>query len=270
MRIKSLSGIQKWTNGVPSSATENEDYFGAEVDHATISDSTIKTVPTANVAIPIVMDTNDDILGLTHDIIGTTCTIDIATPAVVHLNSHGFHYADIVQFSTTDTLPTGLTPNTKYFVMSTGLTADAFQISATPRGAAINTSGSQAGTHKVRNSAKIFVVKTGDYLVNVSAVFDTTSAVPATINFWVRKGSGTGASANIANTNTELQIANANTATTLAVPFILDLTAGDYIEFWYLATQTNARFLAVAASGVSPDDIPSCPSIIITIQYISA
>jgi hypothetical protein len=253
-----------------TAATAFTDYMGPIIDHATISDSTIKTIPTINVAIPIVFDTNDDILGITHDIIGTECTIDIATPALIHLNSHGFHYADIVQFSTTIALPTGLTANTKYFVMSTGLTANAFQISATPRGAAVNTSGSQSGVQKVRNAAKIRVAKAGDYFVSISAVFDTTSDTVATINLWVRKGNGIGASANISNTNTQITLDTANSSSVLAVPFIFDLLADDYIEIWYKANQTNARFLAVAASGTTPDDMPVCPSVILTMNYLSA
>jgi hypothetical protein len=266
-----ITGLPELAGGAElSPSTPFTDYMGPLIDHATISDSTIKTIPTINVAIPIVFDTNDDILGIIHDIVGTECTIDIATPALIHLNSHGFHYADIVQFSTTIALPTGLTANTKYFVMSTGLTANAFQISATPRGAAINTSGSQSGVQKVRNAAKIRVVKAGDYFVSISAVFDTTSDTVATINLWVRKGNGIGASANIPNTNTQITLDTANSAMVLAVPFIFDLLVDDYIEIWYKANQTNARFLAVAASGTTPDDMPVCPSVILTMNYLSA
>ena len=76
-----------------------------------------------------------------------TSTITIASPAVVSSTAHGFVDGDAIQFSTTGALPTGITAGTIYYVISTGLTADAFQFSATSGGSAVNTSGSQSGTH---------------------------------------------------------------------------------------------------------------------------
>lgn len=79
-----------------------------------------------------------------------TFTVTIASPAVFSKTAHGLTVGDAVFFTTTGALPTGLTANTLYYVISTGLTADAFQVSATRGGAAVNTSGSQSGTHTVR------------------------------------------------------------------------------------------------------------------------
>lgn len=74
-------------------------------------------------------------------------TITIASPAVITLNSHGLTVNDSVQFTTSGALPTGISPSTNYYVISAGLTSNAFEISATRGGSAINTSGSQNGTH---------------------------------------------------------------------------------------------------------------------------
>lgn len=74
-------------------------------------------------------------------------TISIASPAVITLTSHGLIAGDSIQLTTTGTLPTGLLPSTTYYVIAAGLTANAFQVAATVGGAAINTSGSQSGTH---------------------------------------------------------------------------------------------------------------------------
>ncbi len=74
-------------------------------------------------------------------------TITIATPAVVSFTAHGLIAGDSVKFTTTGALPTGIVSGTEYFVISAGLTADAFRISATVGGSAINTSGSQSGVH---------------------------------------------------------------------------------------------------------------------------
>ncbi|MER9762425.1 hypothetical protein [Mesorhizobium sp. M0138] len=75
------------------------------------------------------------------------------TPESANINTSGTQSGthSIVQFGThylseTGTLPTGITAGQDYFVIATGLTANAFQFSATSGGAAINTSGSTAGT----------------------------------------------------------------------------------------------------------------------------
>jgi hypothetical protein len=74
-------------------------------------------------------------------------TVTIASPGVFSQTAHGLVAGDQVVFSTTGALPTGLTAGTTYYVIAAGLTADAFEVSATEGGSAINTSGSQSGTH---------------------------------------------------------------------------------------------------------------------------
>lgn len=76
-----------------------------------------------------------------------TVTITIASPGVITWTGHGLAAGTPIKLSTTGALPTGLTAGTTYFVLSTGLAANTFRVSATPEGAAINTSGSQSGTH---------------------------------------------------------------------------------------------------------------------------
>jgi hypothetical protein len=83
---------------------------------------------------------------------GGTFTVTIASPAVFTSTAHGYVANDKVIISTTGTLPTGLVAGTVYYVISAGLTSNAFEISATLGGSAINTSGAQSGTHTV-NSA---------------------------------------------------------------------------------------------------------------------
>lgn len=79
-----------------------------------------------------------------------TFTVTIATPAVFSLTNHGLVAGDQVYFTTTGALPTGLSANTIYFVISAGLTSSAFEVSATRGGSAINTTGSQSGVHTLR------------------------------------------------------------------------------------------------------------------------
>lgn len=82
-----------------------------------------------------------------------TVTVTIATPGVFTKTTHGYIVGDKLHFTTTGALPTGLSTNTDYYVISAGLTADAFQVALTPGGAAVNTSGSQSGVHTVYASA---------------------------------------------------------------------------------------------------------------------
>lgn len=82
---------------------------------------------------------------LLRDMPNLTVTIPAQTPAVITGSNHGFVAGDLVSFSTTGTL-TGPTVNTTFYVISTGLTANNFQISATLGGAAVGCTVS-SGTH---------------------------------------------------------------------------------------------------------------------------
>lgn len=80
--------------------------------------------------------------------IASNATITIASPAVITETAHNHTATDKVVFYSTGTLPTGIVSGTEYFVIATGLTTNAFEISATSGGAAINTSGAQSGFHR--------------------------------------------------------------------------------------------------------------------------
>jgi hypothetical protein len=74
-------------------------------------------------------------------------TITIASPGVVALTSHGLSAnAPVMLYNGSNTLPTGLAIRTIYYV-KTVVNANSFTLSATPGGTAINTSGTQSGTH---------------------------------------------------------------------------------------------------------------------------
>ncbi len=76
---------------------------------------------------------------------GSAVTISIASPCVVTLNSHGFLLNRPITFTTTGSLPTGIAPETTYYVIPTG--NNTFNLSTSIGGNAINTSGSQSGVH---------------------------------------------------------------------------------------------------------------------------
>jgi hypothetical protein len=78
---------------------------------------------------------------------GTTVTISNASPAVVGWTSHGFSAGQPVQFGGGGaTLTAPIVAGQTYYVISAGLVTNAFEISATVGGAAINTTTASAGT----------------------------------------------------------------------------------------------------------------------------
>lgn len=79
-------------------------------------------------------------------------SVSIASPAVVTRASHGFVAGDQVVFHTTGSLPSGLSAGTVYYVISLGLTTNSFRVSTSKGGSAVNTSGSQSGTHSITSS----------------------------------------------------------------------------------------------------------------------
>lgn len=80
-----------------------------------------------------------------------TATITIAAPGVVTTSAHGLATGQIVYFTTTGALPTGLAAATRYFAIV--LTATTFTLATSLAnalaGTAITTSGTQSGTHTV-------------------------------------------------------------------------------------------------------------------------
>jgi len=84
-----------------------------------------------------------------------TVTITIAAPGVVTETAHGRTAGSVVTFATTGALPTGLTAGTPYYVSATGLTANTYQVSATPNGASITTSGTQSGVQTATGSVNL-------------------------------------------------------------------------------------------------------------------
>lgn len=72
-------------------------------------------------------------------------TVTIASPGVFTRVNHGLYSGDKIIFETTGALPTGLSAETWYYVVQP--TGDTFQVAATKDGTAINTSGTQSGTH---------------------------------------------------------------------------------------------------------------------------
>jgi hypothetical protein len=84
----------------------------------------------------------------------TSITIAGTTPTFA-LPCHGFVADDKVVFTGGIEVPCGLSLNTVYYVMSSGLTAGAFQVSATSGGATISVTGTASGAFYVATPLNI-------------------------------------------------------------------------------------------------------------------
>jgi Flp pilus assembly protein TadG len=80
-------------------------------------------------------------------------TFTLGSPGTVNQTNHRLVANDRVVFSTSGTLPTGITAGTMYYVLSTSLTANSFRISTSSGGSAVNLSGSPSGTHQMLGSS---------------------------------------------------------------------------------------------------------------------
>lgn len=87
------------------------------------------------------------------------CTVTNATDTI-NSTAHGLAAGDEVIFETTDsgTLPGGVTKDTTYYVISSGLTADAFKVSATSGGSTISISSDGSGVIYLKTSGSPGIV----------------------------------------------------------------------------------------------------------------
>lgn len=76
-----------------------------------------------------------------------TCTFDLVTDVVTQ-GGHELGTNTPIQFTTSGSLPTGLTPSIMYFAVD--VTTNTFKVALTPNGAPIDLTGSPSGTHTLR------------------------------------------------------------------------------------------------------------------------
>ena len=123
------------------------------------------------------------------------------------------------------------------------------------------------------NSSRINVQHDGIYLFTFSIQFQNDTNSTETVDVWFRKN-GT----DVPNSNSQFSMRARKSAgvpaSLIAVtPFMIDLSAGDYIEIMWrpsVTTVTIQQLPAVAASpGVTPA-IPATPSVLLSAQFVSA
>lgn len=136
------ASITKRTDAAWAVGSGNGGLDTGSIDNGTIHHFLIKRPDTGVV---------DVLQSLTPDRSGVV-TMTIASPCVVTLADHGLQAGSRFQFTTTGALPTGVSANTDYYVLSTSITTSTFRFSATQGGSAVNSSGSQSGVHTLTAS----------------------------------------------------------------------------------------------------------------------
>lgn len=119
-----------------------------------------------------------------------------------------------------------------------------------------------SGITLVSNS-QITISEPGDYIFIISATGHVaTSGNNKHINMWFAKGG-----VNIANSNTIIEIPNPNVEMVIAIHFIIDLLANEYIEIKWSSDTTNGQLLATGTQ-TNPTR-PVSPSIIVNVNKMS-
>jgi hypothetical protein len=153
----SASGANELTGGSPAYARKALTWAAAASGAKALA-ATLPTwdVPAAGVVAWIGLNdavTAGTFLGMLPAGAGTLqpCSVEVSgdlTSDTIFAKAHGYSAGDVVVFW--GTLPTGLAVGTLYYVIATGLTADAFKVSATAGGSALDLTGTAPFTFFVQ------------------------------------------------------------------------------------------------------------------------
>ena len=105
--------------------------------------------------------------------------------------------------------------------------------------------GSQGITHETPtggNWSQITVTKAGVYEIGISPEINMSQSTNSTISFWL-KLNGTA----VPRSNSEVRVANNGDISFPFVPFILSLSAGDYLQVAFSSDSQYAELFAIAA-----------------------
>ena len=125
-----------------------------------------------------------------------------------------------------------------------------------------NTDTNSTGVSIVSNSRVTFA-NTGTYNIQFSAQVNEPSNGNPTVDFWLRKN-GT----DVPQTTGTVNLTNQIHYALAAWNYVLNLTAGDYVELVWAADATAVQLLYTAAT-TSPHVAPATPSVILTATQVA-
>ena len=163
-KVTDIGGFKRTTKSIIVVARDNYDRLNVTFPSVAMSEAAYPKIEVANIGkiLPVIYgdwttDTDPDPAAIPafavngNDPFVMFKEIDVfipepATPCTLQRVNHDLDDDDIIQLTTSGTLPGGFATGTTYYVVNS--TADTFQLSLTLAGAAINTSGAGSGSHK--------------------------------------------------------------------------------------------------------------------------
>ena len=168
-----------------------------------------------------------------------TVTITIATPGVITWTGHGFSANQPFYLSTTGALPTNATAFTKFYV-KTVLDANTFTFSTTAGGSAVNTTGTQSGTHTGTSLPNTSIITTSADAISLGAASNGAGSQGCT-----KLGIGGFALGTVTSGNT-INVAGGGVGVTFGItgyPIEFTATAQDHVvanhSAWAVSGTTN-------------------------------
>jgi hypothetical protein len=113
------------------------------------------------------------------------------------------------------------------------------------------------------SSSQITVVESGLYQFNVTLQLQSGNSSDKNVLFWFKKN-GT----NIPNTTRAVTVNINGGFTPVSLSDFFSLDAGDYIELWWQADNTNVALITIASGGTAPNNYPASPAGIIAVNQI--
>jgi len=111
------------------------------------------------------------------------------------------------------------------------------------------------------SGTRLYVEETGDYLLVWSAMLNKASASSAEVDIWVKINGQP-----VANSNTRGHLSGSDAETVLTASLILDLEAGDYVEFAFSSPSSSVTVQYYAPS--STPTRPAVPGVMATVNLI--
>lgn len=137
---------------------------------------------------------------------------------------------------------------------------------------AFATTGVSSGGRLVAGDG-VHVDHSGVYNYQFSIQFINTDTAIHDAVVWLRKGSGTGAASDVANSSRVVSVPNSHGGTdgraVLSANFYVEMLAGDYVELWW-ATNSTSISVATIPAGSLAVAVPASPAAVATVSFVSA
>lgn len=246
-----------------NSITTNSRFYPAVLTDAT------NTVEQVSSVAAISVNPSKGSLNASQFTTSQTATVTIASPAVFTVTTAPSN-GSLIYFETTGALPTGITVGTNYYVINASSTT--FQIASTFNGVAINTSGTQSGTHTMyvpisanvtaSNMLNGYWTTTSPQTINTftGSISTTTLTVSAT-SVTIRPGSILSGTSVTANTQITNQLTSTGTAVVSPTyssggaigTYVVTLSSGTSIVLGQLVSGTGlpSNTLVTAINGAT-------------------